>query len=454
MKFSALFLVAASIASAGTASADDFRATAPATGPRRLSTPPAIREATLPNGVRVLVIERHRFPIVSLRLLSDVGVLRAEPGLPQLATASLRVLSSNDKETYRAVNEFGAEVSADADWDGMHLDVNCLAPAMGRAVKLLSTMASDPPFSKSAVGSARSLSIQGKDDVRGEADVALHKRLYPADNAMHDGLRGPRAAMETVTAEQLRGYFARAFAPSRTTLIVVGDTTLEAVTPAAAKWLGAASAPAVPVADPASSSVAPKRGLTIVDRRGATQAEIALGAIGVSRTSPDFAAVNVLVRALSQRLDAVLRQQHGYTYDFRASVNGRRSSGEIVIEGKVELARAGESVREILAAIDRIRSAPLADDEFALARRSRSSDPRSTETNASAAELTGDMVELGLPLDTWSREAAAFSAVTKDDVLRVARQYLDPAHMPMVVVGDAKTLVPMLPEIGDPPKTP
>ena len=127
----------------------------------------------------------------------------------------------------------------------------------------------------------------------------------------------------------------------------------------------------------------------------------------------------------------------------------RRTRGQILIDGRVETSRTGQSVRELQAALDQLRTTPLDDMELAVAKALRRSlDPRDRETSAAAAEALVALVEQHLPLDTWPRELAAIDAVTKDDVLRVARTYLDPAHMPIIVVGDAKAIVPSLPDVG------
>jgi zinc protease len=438
------------------AHADDFRASAPSTMGWHRPRAPSVREAKLANGVRVLVAERRGgLPIVAVRLVSDVGALQAGASVSHLAAESAL---AGESDLARAFNEIGASRSVHADWDGVKVSAECLTPALDRAIELAWNTANEASFRDAFVKDARDRALREQEDTHWSATRALDEALYPAGDPMHDGLVGARANAEKLTPAQLEAYFARAFAADHVTLIVVGDTTLEAVTESARKWLGGAGAASTAPARgavPAIASTPPKRALVVVDHPGSTQSSIALGAIGVSRTSADLPAVEVLVATLRHRLDQILRQRYAFPYGFRPSATSERSRGQIRIEGKMETARTGQALRDVLAAIDRLRTVAIDDTELASSKELRRSlDPRREETNAAAADALSELVEQGMPLDTWPRELIAVDRVTKEDVLRVAQTYLDPAHVPIVVVGNAKAIVPSLPDVGDAAKTP
>ncbi len=450
MKGGAIACLALSLATVGmSARADDFRATPPASHAMPRLAAPAIREGKLGNGVRLLVVERTGgLPIASLRVVSDVGAFAAEPGVAYLAARSaLR----GESDLAHALDEITAFAGARAEWDGVDMRVSCLAPELDHAIELAWGAATKASFHRVYVNDARADERHDREETRWDARRALDAALYPSGDPMHDGMWGPGSATESVTAEQLGAYFARAFAPEHVTLIVVGDTTLEAVTASATKWMWSAHLQNAPAPLAPAQPPSPKRGLTVVDRPGSTQSSVALGAMGVPRGSPDAAAIEVLTAALSRRLDAILRQRYGFTYGFDATAFEWRTRGSILIEGKVEASRTAQSVRELLAVVDRLREDPLDDTELTVAKTLRRHlDPRNEEATSNAASALARLVEEGLPLDTWPREIAAIDRVTKEDVLRVARAYLDPAHMPIVVVGDAKSIAPSLPDVGTP----
>ncbi len=431
------------------ARADDFRASAPLPTASHRPLAPTIREAKLPNGVRVLVIERHGgLPVVAVRVVSDVGAFQAGPGVAQLAAESaLR----GESDLAHSFNEIGALRSVHADWDGVQVSVACLAPALDRAIELAWNTANEASFQATYVKDARDAALREHEDGHWSAMHGLDEALYPAGDPLRDGISASRAASEAIQPVQLEEYFARAFSADHVTLVVVGDTTLEAVVEGARTWLGGARPAAKPAAKVAASPTpAPKRGLTVIDRPGSTESSIAMGAVGVPRTSPDRPAIEVLIAALEHRFDLILRERNGYTYGFHAHATSDRTRGEIVVDGKVETWHTGQSLREMFTVIDQLRAAPVDDLELAVAKALRRAlDPRFRETNAAAADALGDLVKEGLPLDTWPRDVVAVDHVTREDVLRVARTYLDPSHMPIVVVGDAKAIVPTLPDVSD-----
>jgi len=428
---------------------DDFRATAPAIGESPHLVAPSIRATKLANGVRILVVERHGgLPIVSLRLVSDVGAFGAEPGVASLAAKSA---FRGEHDLLRSFIETSTLGGIGVGWDGIEVRETCLAPALDSAIGLAWDAATDGSFHRVYVNDARDNVRRDREDDRWSARHALHEELYPKGDPMHDGLWGPPSATESVKPEELGAYFARAFAPEHVTLVVVGDTTLEAVTESAKRAMGDARAWSTPVPVAPALTTAPKRELVVVDRPGSTQSTIAIGAIGVPRGSVDAGALHVLAAAMRRRLDATLRQRLGLTYGFNATALEGRARGTIVVEGKVETSHTGESLKQVLAAIDGVRAAPLEDAELATAKTlCHYLDPRHEETTAAAADALAALVEAGLPLDAWPRERAAVDKVTKEDVLRVARAYLDPAHMPIVIVGDTAAIKGSLADIGGP----
>ena len=176
----------------------------------------------------------------------------------------------------------------------------------------------------------------------------------------------------------------------------------------------------------------------LIDKPGAAQSVLSIGRTGTSIRSPDRYALRVLSADFSGRIDGRLRDDKAYTYGLSTSFDFRKAAGLFVLEGSVETAKTKEAVVEIFkemteldggkpVTVEDITAIQTADDP-ALAHR--------FETTADVASEVAYMVSHELPDDHFATELAGHQGVKKTDVDRVAKQYLTPERMTILVVGD------------------
>src|SRR5207244_3625069 len=162
---------------------------------------------------------------------------------------------------------------------------------------------------------------------------------------------------------------------------------------------------------------------------------------GVARTTPDYFALQVLNTisggAFTSRLNQNLRETHGYTYGAFSQFSAGRMAGPFVASASVVTAKTDSSLLEFLKELRRIRDEAVPEDELAKAKAYITLElPGDFETTAGAASRFRELLVYGLPSDYFEHYAARINAVTAADVQRVARQYIDPEHFDIVVVGD------------------
>ena len=168
---------------------------------------------------------------------------------------------------------------------------------------------------------------------------------------------------------------------------------------------------------------------------------IRIGHVGPARSTPDWYALEVLNTilggAFTSRLNQNLRETHGYTYGAFSQFAARRLAGAFVALASVVTAKTDSSLVEFLKELRRIRDEPVPDAELAKAKAYVTLGlPGDFETTGGAAARFRDVLGYGLPLDYYDRYIERVGAVTAVDVQRVARQYIDPDHFDIVVVGD------------------
>ncbi len=246
---------------------------------------------------------------------------------------------------------------------------------------------------------------------------------------------------------------AQATAPA---LIVVGDVTPDEILPklerAFASWKPA-EVPSVAIPTAAGQ----RAGLYIVDRPGAAQSVIQIGQVGVERTTPDYFPLLVLNTILGgqfvSRVNLNLRESKGYTYGARTAFDFRRGAGPFIASAGVFTGVTKESVEEFLKELRGVRGEiPITPRELEYAKQALIRGfPRGFETPGQIAARLEDIVIYGLPDDYFNRYIERVRAVTLDDVNRVAKRYLDPSRLTILVVGDRRAIeagLRSLPELG------
>jgi zinc protease len=177
-----------------------------------------------------------------------------------------------------------------------------------------------------------------------------------------------------------------------------------------------------------------------------TQANIAMGQVGISRENPDFYAVVVMNYILggggfSSRLMDNIRDNRGLAYDVRSSFAAQKEPGAFRVWTQTKSESANEAIAEIFKELKRIRTEPVSDKELADAKAYLTgSFPLRMDTSAKIAGMLTAIEIYHLGLDYPQRYASLINGVTKEDILRVAKKYIDPDHMVMVVLGNQEKI--------------
>jgi zinc protease len=437
----------------------DFRKLPPPPGPERPFVVPRVEEARLANGIRVLFIERHELPIVTIDVGLDRGAAAAPPGVASLFGAMLAkgTACRGPAGIYAVIKALGAELSTSAGQDSALVSVKVLTPGLDAALELAADLSLRAALEADEIDKARpgrlTALAQRSDRPQLVLEDATAEVLYPAAHPYAIPLLGPASAIKSIGRREVVAFRDAFLQPERITIAVVGDVGRATLVPALearfGAWKAGSPGPATaPMAAPAQSG--PPRTL-LIDDRGAPQSHVALVTLGPTRDAPDYAAVRVLERLLGSALYANLRQKKGYTYGVGAHFWMRRQAGPFTAGGPVVREHTADAVREMLAEIERIRGGdvqPVALDD---ARRQLVNENGALfETSSGAAGALLAIATNGLPLDEYQTLPARLRAVTAEDVRHVAERYLDPRKMHVVVVGDAATIRADLEALGRP----
>ena len=199
----------------------------------------------------------------------------------------------------------------------------------------------------------------------------------------------------------------------------------------------------------------PTRRVVVIDKPGAVQTEIRVGHLGVPRQLPDYMALDLAIRVLggegSNRLHRVLRSERGLTYGAEASMHTLKRAGDFEAETDTRSEATAEVLRLTIEEFWRIRRQRVHPRELQDAQNYLSgSFPLQVETPDAIAMQILNVLFYELDLEELRTFRERVHAVTVDDIQRVAREYLTPDRLAIVLVGDADTFVGDLPGVGLP----
>ncbi|MCC7052181.1 MAG: insulinase family protein [Gemmatimonadaceae bacterium] len=413
---------------------------------------PSVATSRLANGIGLQVVSQREVPLVQVTL-SITGGARLDGDQPGLASFTARMLTESAggkdvNELQNAIAFLGATLNSSASWDAFTVSLNVPRRSLDAALALMADVVQRPAFTSADVRRQRDLRaagiLQRRDQPGAIATLAFNGIVFPAGHPYHNPADGDSAATARLDSARVRAFYQRAYVPSRARFIVAGDiSTAEAATALAShfgSWSSAERpAPVTAVAVRPVSNTAGR--VFLVDKPGAAQSIIVIGAPGVSRLSPDYPALVVMNTLLgasfSSRLNTNLRETKGYTYGIGSGFGWQPLPGAFRISSGVRTDVTDSSLVEVFRELRAIRDAPVDAGELARGKAYVALGiPGSFETNGEIAGQLAELNQFGLPLSSVSAFIARVNAVTAADVQRVARRYLPVDRATIVVVGD------------------
>jgi zinc protease len=453
---------------AGIAASLILLATAVAAEPKDLPKPAEarpmtfapVREKTLENGLRVVVVERHGQPTVSACLLFKSGA-ESDPadraGLTKF-TASLLSRGSKTRSATQIAQDLevlGASLDTRADWDATTAWLTSLAPYTGTAFDILADVVLNPAFAPEEIERLRKEQID-EIQVQLEQPTQLARVVAPplilgASPYAHRP-EGTPASLGRIMRDDIVAQHGKVFRPESTALIIAGDLKTGDAFSLAEKSFG--SWKAVSEASPAKSEKAafPEPSVTLVDMPDAGQAAIYIGSAQAPHSAATYAvsqvANTVLGGGYSSRLNREVRVKRGLSYGCSSKLAAWREAGIFSAACQTKNESAAEVVKVIRSEIERLGAAPVPDDEF-LARRLviTGGFQRDLETNEGYARQIASFIIRGEPVDAFADALARFNSVTVEDVQKFATSQLSGDRLNIVVVGKASVCEKALKEI-------
>jgi zinc protease len=415
---------------------------------------------TLPNGMRVVVVMHHEQPVVTLRLLLQAGSVcdaPAKSGVAALAAALLDqgTTTRSAEQIADTIDSIGGGLGTGAGNDLSFANVVVMKDSLALGFDLLSDVVRNPAFKQEEIDRQRQQALSGLrvsfEDPDFVASVVFDRLVYGFHPYGMPGAGTPES-LQSITAADLHAFHQRYYVPNNAILAVVGDVTAGEAFAAAARVFGNWTTRDVPPVQAAEQPVATRR-LVIVNKPDAVQTEIRVGHLGLPREHKDYLAVDLAMKILggegSNRLHRVLRSERGLTYAAEASMQSLKQGGDFMADTDTRTETTAEALRVIVDEFqklqrERVHERELADAQAYLA----GSFPLTIETPDAIAAQVLNVLFYGLPLSDIESYRERVNAITVEDIQRVARQYLRPDRLSVVLVGNAAAFTDTLKGVG------
>jgi zinc protease len=430
----------------------------PPAAPRSPQIPKPV-ERTLPNGLRIIVVERKNMPLVSAALYIKNGGEVDPPQLSGLADMTASLLTKGTvrrsaPEIAEAVEALGGSLDSGAGWDRSTASVGVMSSRFGPALGILAEVVRQPTFKDEEIERLRQ---QYLDDLQvalgdpGQLARYVTARVVFGDAPYGHPLSGTPESIARIKRADIVKLHATYYRPDNAMLVIGGDIAPIAAFQLATRYFGDWQKPRLPLPAETEASAALTAGasrIVVIDKADAGQAAVYVARTGLRRTDPDYfrgIVANSVLNGYSGRLNQEIRIKRGLSYGAGSSLDVRRDVGPFVATAQTKNPTGAQVADLLLGELGRLATGELAEAELTPRKAVLIGNfGRNLETSGGLVSQIGTLALYGLSLDEINRYINNVQAITARDVQSFAGKRLAASDASVVIVGNAKEFLPAL----------
>lgn len=417
------------------------------------------KKRTLPNGLVLIHSENHNLPVVMVNLVVKAGMVN-EPGdkagLANIVGETLDegTKNRNSKQLSEEIDFIGASLSADVNEDYISIDLSILKKDVEKGFEILSDVIINPTFPEEEIKRIKE-QIKGylkrMQEEPSIVGLKLCKKEVFGEHPYGRLVAGEIETIDKINRDDIVDFYKKYFKPDNSILSIVGDISVSEVDNILSKYFKDWKDDRTDKINEEKishnkDSIGLIKKKMIRFHKDITQANIIMGSIGISRDDPDYYAYSVMNYifgggGFSSRLMKKIRDEMGLAYDVYSLFTPNKQPGMIRIGLQTKNESVGVALDEINKQINKIRSDYVTDEELSNAKSFLVGNfKRRLDTNRKIADFLSMVEFYGLGEDYLVKYPEYINKVTKEDVLRVARKYLDPEKFVTVIVANQNNI--------------
>lgn len=412
---------------------------------------------TLPNGLKVFVVQNTKLPRVSATLTIERDAIKEGDKVGMISMAG---------ELFRRGTAYMTKVTLDEEIDYLGGTISTSARSVNafslknnftKVFQLMADIALHPSFPADELEKIRKQELSGlaqnNEDANAIANNVVSRLVYGKDHPY--GEVETEETAKKVTVDDIKNYYNSYWKPNIAYLIFVGDITVDEAKKLATDKFGSWQRGNVPDPNYATPRAPAKTYIAIVDRPSSVQSVINIVTPiqltpGAPDAIPSSVMNNLLGNGSSGRLYKNLREKHAYTYGAYSQLKSDKLVGNFTASAAVRNEKTDSAIGEFLHEFNRIRTEAVSIEDVSQTRNEMSgSFARSLESPATIANFALNVARYNLPKDYYQNYLKNLSAVNNIAVKAMAEKYVQPGNMHIVIVGNAKEISKGLEKYGE-----
>ena len=441
------------------------RKTMPAVGPTPQVSFPAVERAVLPNGLKIMLAERHSIPVVHFSMMFDAGYAADQGSQPGTASLAMSMIDEGTaKRTALQISDelamLGASLGAGSNLDTSSVSLTALKDKLDPALDIYADVILDPAFPEADFARLQKIQIariaQEKASPFGMALRVFPKLVYGAGHPYAIPFTGSGYAdtVSKLTRADLVKFHQTWFKPAGATLVVVGDTTMAEIKPKLEKLFQGWTGGKPPVKKITTVPLAASPAVYIMDKPDAPQSMVVCGFPAPSSADPDNVAITTMNMILGgdfvSRINMNIREDKHWSYGAQSALPGARGQRPFLVLAPVQSDKTKETMVEIQGELEGILGKkPITAEEFQNAKNNTVLGlPGQWETMGTVLGSLEEIVQYGLPDDYYQKYPGLVQKLTMADLGKAAAKTIHPQSLIWIIVGDRAKIEPKIRELG------
>ncbi|HEX9581149.1 MAG TPA: pitrilysin family protein [Gemmatimonadales bacterium] len=429
------------------------RTRVPQPGPAPSVGFPRLQRATLPNGLTLVLAERHSIPQVNLRLVVDAGYAADRSAVPGTARLALDMMDEgtatrSSLQISEQLALLGATLGTGSNLDASFISVSALKDNLDASLEIMADVALNPSFPQADFDRLKQETIARiRREKVNPTQMALRvfpPLVYGEGHAYGIPLTGSgtEEAVAGMKRDDLVRFHQAWFKPNKTTLVVVGDITLAELRPRVERLFRGWQRGDTPQKNIATVARPANAGVYLLDRPGSQQSVIIAGHLAPPKANPDEPAIeafnSLLGGQFTSRINMNLREDKHWSYGAFTLVWNARAQRPFITIAPVQTDKTKESVQEVINELRGVRAdKPVSAQELEMAQANLTlSLPGQWETMSAVLGSVNEIVQYGLPDNHFDTYAQRVQALKTTDVNALAQRFVQPDRLVWVIVGD------------------
>ena len=427
---------------------EDFRKNKPIPSPAIPIQLKKEQYAELGNGIKVIVVENHKLPRITVQLIIDRGI-ECEAPITGIESMTGQLLAygnqKNTKFDWDAKIDFWGGIVRTSSQGG---HASALKKHFAQVFELFSDAILFPSFNIEDFDNLRRKYLSNIQSQKSDPDAILSsltkKVIFPESHPYSEVIT--EESIKSIQLDNCIEWHATHFLPNASYLLFEGDITLEEAKDLSQRYFGKWEKKVLNLKSYPNNASKDSFDVSFVEKPGSVQSLISIGfAVDIKPYSKDMVAVNVMNTLLggffSSRLNLNLRESKGYTYGIQSTLKTDEYLGYFTTSANVRNEVTSEALNQIIAEINRLRNEIVGEDELQMVKNVVAGNfSRSIENPLTIVKFAFAKKKFNLPSDYFENQIMYIQAVTSDDIIRVANKYLLADSLHIMVVGSPEVI--------------